>query len=816
MSVTRKNHYVPQWHQERFFSPGKTTHCLLDMDPETYPRKDGTIAVGRTNFDAPTSRAFVEEDLYSTFFGPLVNDEIERQLFGDIDRRGANAITAFSADDQGEWHDHFMDLFDFLDIQKLRTPKGLAWLRQQFPEIDRVHKVLPGIAQNQLMEEMQSIRQLNITTWTTGVREIVSAERSATKFIVSDHPITVYNHAIPPTDPRNSYPNDPSTALKGSQTIYPLGPDHCLILTNLEYAKDPYVDAVAKRTFARSFRNTMVSTIEFIKSRHLTEDQVEDVNYVIKARARRYIAGGKREWLNPHKVVTKSWADLRTTFLPPSNELYRFGGEMFASYNDGHVHYQDEFGRTEKPRPWLVKAEPKAPPKPRDYCPCGSGHSFGNCCSQRPERLRTSWTEKSIRERNMMLMNGVTRLFDMENVDWDNLRREMTDEKIAKLYGMHETLWPLETDLLSLLPRPDGKLRSVYTGALHPKLILEFALSSPLYFGEVIIQHPFVNAGTIAKDLRPTDHPSKYRGEVLKALMTFLQIMPLVEAGLVTPIPDPCDFDYHLRDQMFAMARARARSIHIDASDDPRMHEVVKEDMHRMMLNMPREVLATRMAKIAEQDGDSPIGMNAIVDAIEHMKSDDMLAVLQDDSLKNGGQFELMKMAPNFEIAMYLAQATGAQILTDSPFRWQELQAALNRRYLGTETALLPLQAAVHSSPMQFPVGHDAILRVSDDPAFAGIRSVLQSAYNYTNGRASEDLKPNFESQLAARFLRHKKSVDVVLEKGGVSRTKAKLTSMFRLGGFQDNTVNRLLLMSSSQFHLPTVPMATYIERAST
>jgi hypothetical protein len=32
------------------------------------------------------------------------------------------------------------------------------------------------------------------------------------------------------------------------------------------------------------------------------------------------------------------------------------------------------------------------------------------------------------------------------------------------------------------------------------------------------------------------------------------------------------------------------------------------------------------------------------------------------------------------------------------------------------------------------------------------------------------------------------------------------------LGGIQDNTVNRLLLMSSSENHLPNVPLAFFIE----
>ncbi len=278
MSVTRKNHYVPHSHQEGFFRAGNDTFALLDLNPEKHPKPDGTWVAGRSLFKCHTARAFVQEDLYSTFFGTQVNDEIERKLFGDIDTRGAPAVRAFCETDEAEWHDHFEDLFEYLDIQKLRTPKGLDWLRQQYPEL----------SQNELMLEMQGIRMLNVTTWTTGVREIVSAKNSNTKFILSDHPIAVYNHAVPPPTGRQQLV-DPSIALKASQTLFPLNQDHCLILTNLEYAKDPAADPKQRRTFARSYRPTMVSTIEFIKTREFTDEQVAEVNYVLKAGARRYI-----------------------------------------------------------------------------------------------------------------------------------------------------------------------------------------------------------------------------------------------------------------------------------------------------------------------------------------------------------------------------------------------------------------------------------------------------------------------------------------------------------------------------------------------
>ncbi|CAH0340491.1 DUF4238 domain-containing protein [Rhizobium sp. CECT 9324] len=801
MSVTRNNHYVPQWHQTRFLPSGGNTLFYLDLQPTIHNRGDGTPVAGKSLFHTPPVRAFCTRDLYSTFFETDVDDEIERRLFGDIDARGADAIRAFSGTDQTAWHDNFESLFQYLDIQKLRTPKGLSWLQTQYPEL----------SQNELMQEMQSIRMLNVATWTTGVREIVSAENSPTKFILTDHPVTIYNHAAPPRDPRNDFPGDPSIALKASQTIYPLGPDHCLILTNLEYAKDPSTNPLEKRTFARSFQRALVSTIDFIHTRHLTESQVIEINFIAKSRAKRYIAAGQREWLFPETSVMKPWRDLRTTLLPPEDELFHFGGEMYVGYEGGRVHYQDQFGREEEPRPWLTKTLPEASPKNRNSCPCGSGLKFSHCCKLKPAHLRTSWSERSIRERNVMLMRGIENLLELDGKDWNDVRSEMTDEKISTLYRIYESLWPRETDLLSLLPKPDGTFRSVYTGSLHPKLINEFALGAVLYFGEIIIQHPFINPMSLREEMRPTQDPGAYRGEVLKSLMTFLSVYPLVEQGLVHLVPDPWDFDLHLRDQTMSMAEARRIGIRFNRGSDPRLDAIVQEDMQRTFMGLPDEALLSQLAKVP--DIDPSVSPGDFIEHVREMRRRDPLAVLQENSLGKGGQLELMKMAPNFEMSMYLAQATGAQILTDSPFRWRELQGALNRRHLGVAPALEELRTTIGSSPIRFPLGFSPLAQLKSGGAFDGVSSVFSSAYRYLHKTRPGAAKPNFEAHLVTRFERGKRLADAAIESVKIPHMLGKVSSIFRLGGLQDNTINRLLLMSSSEHHLQSVPMATYISR---
>lgn len=287
MSITRDNHYVPQWYQEGFFEPGRKSLAYVDMTPDQKVLPDGRVITQNGAWNStPTSMAFRQKDLYSTFFGTSVNDEIERRLFGDIDGRGSKAVRAFAGTDVREWHEHFQTFFEYLDVQKIRTPKGLDWLQAQYP----------ALSQNELMNEMQGIQMMHCTIWVGGVREIVSAEDSDVKFIISDHPVTIYNHAAPPTERACAYPLDPGIALRASQTIFPLNRDLCLILSNLEYAQDPSTSPLEKRTFARNYRQSMTRIDAFIRARKLTGKEVAQVNHVVKSRARRFCVSRCGVW----------------------------------------------------------------------------------------------------------------------------------------------------------------------------------------------------------------------------------------------------------------------------------------------------------------------------------------------------------------------------------------------------------------------------------------------------------------------------------------------------------------------------------------
>jgi hypothetical protein len=88
----------------------------------------------------------------------------------------------------------------------------------------------------------------------------------------------------------------------------------------------------------------------------------------------------------------------------------------------------------------------------------------------------------------------------------------------------------------------------------------------------------------------------------------------------------------------------------------------------------------------------------------------------------------------------------------------------------------------------------------------------MQEVSKYLLKLGNHEPKANREANLAARFGQAHKMAQLALSKARISTKEARVSCVFPHGGIQDHTVNRLLLMSSSERHLSGVPMAFFIE----
>jgi hypothetical protein len=332
------HHYVPQWYQRRFLRHGETRFNYLDLSPAVRSIDGQRKYQRRALLKWGPARCFFQHDLYTLKLGSWSSDDIEQRFFGDIDRHGHAAVPFFQnyrVDDGA--HDAVDSLVPYMDAQRIRTPRGLDWLTTLARPYDR----------NMLLLVMQRVYQTHTTMWMEGVWEIVSAKQSATKFLVSDNPVTFYNAKAFPGAEVCKYPNDVRLQEVGTRTIFPLDLDTCLIMTHTEFVRDPWANPRRPRANARAYQPTLMSLLDVQFGRELDENEVRRINYIIKSRAARYIAAAEMEWLYPERFLASThWSRLdEDWFLLPNLYKVIFGSGMAVGYKDGSSWAMDEYGR---------------------------------------------------------------------------------------------------------------------------------------------------------------------------------------------------------------------------------------------------------------------------------------------------------------------------------------------------------------------------------------------------------------------------------------------------------------------------------------
>src|SRR5690606_15601515 len=99
----------------------------------------------------------------------------------------------------------------------------------------------------------------------------------------------------------------------------------------------------------------------------------------------------------------------------------------------------------------------------------------------------------------------------------------------------------------------------------------------------------------------------------------------------------------------------------------------------RSIRAMPEDVQRAQLARMQPELNDGQL--DDVLRALRHINEEDPLTPLSGIAPgKEGGILNIARMSPNLEIALYLAQATGSFIITDSRMRWMELHSMLPQR----------------------------------------------------------------------------------------------------------------------------------------
>jgi len=336
----RHNHYVPIWYQRRFMLPDQDRYFRLDLKPESIT--SGKVKYTRRDLHQwSPDKIFAEDNLYTTKWGEIENTEIEQFFFGKLDSAAHRSLDYFDTFAHPSVEgDAFQNFLRYMSVQKLRTPKGLANLAA----LSKTNR------RDMTLMMLQRMQDIFCATWTECVWQIADASNSPTKFILSDHPVTIYNRGCPPLSDWCLEHNDPDVRMAASHTIFPLSLNKALFLTNLNWARDPYQKETTIRPNPKLFRSAIFNFTSIQTGRMLSEDEVLQVNMIIKRRAYRYVAAADEDWLYPEqRVSTDHWKKLGGGYLVmPEPRLLHMGGEIMIGYKDGHHDAFSEYGH----KPW--------------------------------------------------------------------------------------------------------------------------------------------------------------------------------------------------------------------------------------------------------------------------------------------------------------------------------------------------------------------------------------------------------------------------------------------------------------------------------
>lgn len=792
--VTRHNHYVPQWYQRGFLTKGRHKLHVRNLCPATTTLPNGQPLQESEVEELGPKLAFKEFDLYTTRFGEVLNDDIETYLFGQIDKTGADAVRGWISGDPIQIHRRFQDFFGYMDAQKLRTPKGLDWILKHYQ----------GLPQMELMVQMQALRQMHCAMWSECVREIVSAANSPVKFLVSDHPITLFNPKLGPGADECQYPDDPGIQMVGTQTIFALDANHCLILTNLEYAEDPAADHLARRTNARFRGESIARTDAMLRGRELTEAEVNAINLVLLSRAKQFVAAGQPEWLHPERTCRLSWEEIAKILLP-GDELWEFGGEIYIGYEDGSSAYRDKFGRTSKAHEFLAKPPLKSDPEPNDRCGCGGGLAFQDCCADIAPRRRPSWQVMSIRERNLAFIGGISKILELDGSadSWLRVRRTLSDEQVRHIHELYAALWPSDTQLIDLLPSPQIKRsRALYLGMTDARTLSEKVTGMLAYVDELVVVNPFINANSVRKEFSPLHQPASYRDQTLRNVFALLVLEQAIWEGRIHLVPDPSDFDLGFRSEIMAINSRAGGEVEIGPSDKAMVREFGQDEMMRVIKRLPPDEMKDYIRRIIPtgSQGLTDADIDSVVKAWREEVERDPLALLTPVPQKaQHGEFKVMKSFAR-ETGLYVATLTGAFVYTDSDTQWGRLHQT------------------------------DGVHRYDEDPATKGIVAQLEAlhiqvptlTYYHESKPKGADSTRTLLREIAVA-LRTGAALEVGAKVSESEFTNAASVDAERLltcslcgsmpdGGFQRTDVTRLVMTFGRLEDVPPVRLALFVK----
>ena len=191
-----------------------------------------------------------------------------------------------------------------------------------------------------------------------------------------------------------------------------------------------------------------------------------------------------------------------------------------------------------------------------DPCPCGSKIKYKHCCKGKVdwEKLLASNSPDiafhlTNRGKNLMFIEGFSDILGVDlttPTEWAEIKGACNPKAVREIHELVPLIWPNADDLNRIFDNHRGKFNSLYVGHYEPRTIFRGVTRHSIYTDHVILFDPFQDHRRIAEQYNPVAHPEEHIFQTLKNLHIWVGFAPWVDAGLVSFIRSPVNYDYEL------------------------------------------------------------------------------------------------------------------------------------------------------------------------------------------------------------------------------------------------------------------------------
>jgi hypothetical protein len=353
--------------------------------------------------------------------------------------------------------------------------------------------------------------------------------------------------------------------------------------------------------------------------------------------------------------------------------------------------------------------------KRNDLCPCESGKKYKYCCEGKVDWNQMIKEEKdrtpyfSIRGRNLLFINKIAEALQLDSVipstSKQELRAAFTPEAVKKIHEALIDVWPLNTDIHSVLQGARSDVYGLYVGDYRREYIFKGLIRHSIYANKMIIVDPFVYPYSVRDEYNPILNPEQYRKETLKNVNFWFSLVPWIEAGIVEIIRTPNDFDRRLNWNSLKKQYKKfeeneeLRKILEKSVSEFSTREKGKMIFKQLILPAPNEYLKKVFIDAhLEKHGLTLEEFIAFIEE-ERGKDPDFLETFKPG--KNTRQLITFSSGASYEIAKLTANLTGSYLVTDIYSRWKEIE--IDRESQNVESReWAPLAKAFQSLEFKF------------------------------------------------------------------------------------------------------------------